>query len=607
MFRIPGHDTNASIWYKINECLAECFGFRYVEVQDFLIAVLVGFSNLFAVNPADLSPQWNIDKYWTKENQVWVLEASSSSISKKCEAGKFLEFPQVIHGVHSVWIDGKLVLRSGDPTFQKASSFYARPSLSCVLIPAGAVIRWQVISYSEFFAKIKEMPSVRSEDKVVISNLFDVTLNLTSAAVVFLFLLLSMFLFAGKISRQYFVLLITGGVSFIVYSLVVVADKVGLNIGMLAAHRIADVAVWTGATSYFYFFMIRDFISVRLFRIFLVFLFFSFLLLLFGKNADLVQFGTIFPMPIAFIFLTTFLAKLIGNYLVSHDKMARLEFLSALLFIAVSMNDLLNILNIVDGYMMLPLASIIVFFHIAAIVNTKIEESFQQNERMMNELKSQHMLEQIAHDIRSPLSVLNLLIPAFVKDPNADKADLLQQASGKISAIAQSLFEKKNNSYIHDLPFCVFDVVNKLLREKELELSSSNLIILSIDPDYDKNARIKTNELEFVRMISNLINNSVSAVRDSAQPKIEILLGEDRNNIVVEVTDNGKGIPPEILSEVGKRGFSFGKRNESNAGSGLGLFHAKTFVKMNHGSFAINSTYGSGSAIKIMLSKYHAS
>lgn len=574
-------------------------------MEQFLIGLLIGFSNLFGVAQGELSSKWATEKYWTKENDIWLFQASSSSIINDCSEGKSIEFPQVVHGVHLVWADEKLVLKSGDQTFKKSSSFYERPSLQCELLSNVKEIRWQVRSYSQFFAKIKEMPVVRENKFIAKSEFFNVTLNLTCATVLMMFLLLSAFLLAGKIDKEYYILLSSGGISFVIYSLSVVADRVGINISMLTAHKIADIFVWLGATSYFYFFMIRNFISRRIFLIFTGFLTIALVLLLLGSNPDIVQLGTVFPMPIAAIILITFLVNLIHGYKIYYSRMMQLEFISALLFILISLNDLLNILNFKDGYMMLPLVSIIVFFHIAAIANANIENSFRQNETLMNELKSKHMLEQIAHDIRSPLSVISLLVPSFVSQPSSEKANLLVQATEKINAIAFSLLKSKDNSYLHITPFKIVNSINSLLREKEIELGANQNIALQVEDVFDMGTQIKVHEVEFVRMLSNLINNSIFAVNEIIQPKIEIILNEKQGNVIIEIRDNGKGIPSSVLSNLGKRGFSYGKAKAKHSGAGLGLFHAKTFVKENSGQFKITSTSGVGCVVTIILSKYY--
>lgn len=58
----------------------------------------------------------------------------------------------------------------------------------------------------------------------------------------------------------------------------------------------------------------------------------------------------------------------------------------------------------------------------------------------------------------------------------------------------------------------------------------------------------------------------------------------------VSITDNGCGIPPNILSQIGAKGLSHGKAHLRDAGSGLGLYHAKTHLERWGGRLDIKSS-----------------
>lgn len=571
-------------------------------MQDFIFTLLLGLSSLFGVNQVQSDLNWKILKKWESVNSKWVFEAKSTTIISQCQAGQFLSFPQIIHGIHNVWIDGKLIIQTGDPSFKKASSFYERPSIDCKFLKNSSEIRWEVISYSYFFSKLQEFPALVSAKQIVINNIFDVSLNFASAMSLIVFTLLSIFLFAGKISKDYLAILIIGGLSFTTYSVVVIADKVGLDISMLAAHKIADIALWIGATSYFYFFMIRRIIGVGLFRVYLAFLSIALLILTFGSNPDEVQFGTLFPMPVATAIFCIFLINLVRKYDWSQIKETGIEFISALMFVVVCINDLLNIFGIIRGYMVLPLVSLLVFFHLAAIVNSNIRESFRQKEKLMADLKSQHMLEQVAHDIRSPLSVLNLLVPSFTKEPDHEKASLLIQASQRIEGIAGELLNK-SSSYSTARVFDLIRFVENVIHEKQIEYGSQNDVKIYFSNLVSGTALVKLQESEVARMLSNLINNSVDAMNGIDNPKIKIEIACIDSKITLSIVDNGKGMSPEILSKIGQRGITFGKKIDSS-GSGLGLFHAKTFLESNNGKLEITTLFV-GTCVKIMFNKYN--
>jgi hypothetical protein len=70
-----------------------------------------------------------------------------------------------------------------------------------------------------------------------------------------------------------------------------------------------------------------------------------------------------------------------------------------------------------------------------------------------------------------------------------------------------------------------------------------------------------------------------------------------KNEVVITVSDQGRGMAPELLAKVGQRGFTHGKPD----GSGLGLHHAKETVKFWHGDLSISSKVEEGTTITITL------
>jgi hypothetical protein len=97
-----------------------------------------------------------------------------------------------------------------------------------------------------------------------------------------------------------------------------------------------------------------------------------------------------------------------------------------------------------------------------------------------------------------------------------------------------------------------------------------------------------------------LVNNAVEVLGDKGA--VDLRLSSKDGSILVTVSDNGKGIPPEILAKLGQRGETHGK----TGGSGLGLFHAKTTVESWGGSLAITSALDKGTTVTIKLPEAEA-
>ena len=114
----------------------------------------------------------------------------------------------------------------------------------------------------------------------------------------------------------------------------------------------------------------------------------------------------------------------------------------------------------------------------------------------------------------------------------------------------------------------------------------------------DKNIRVKKNYCEdfpevdvyigeLNQVWTNIIDNAIYAVSQNGEIEIETTC--DKKNISVRITDNGSGIPKEILSRIFDPFFTTKKVGE---GTGIGLDIAKNVVKRHNGDIKVNSKPG---------------
>lgn len=210
--------------------------------------------------------------------------------------------------------------------------------------------------------------------------------------------------------------------------------------------------------------------------------------------------------------------------------------------------------------------------------------------------------KQVAHDIRSPLSVLNLIIPTFDDSKNLERNQLLNAALKRVNDIAEELLKKHSSGAVNSMrPLNDKDIkyiIDNLIVEKQIQTKEKD-ILFQVNHGIDHESYSKINESDFSRLLSNLITNSIEAIDLNGQIIINSSTQGDR--IKIEIIDNGKGIPKEILSKIGTQGFSFQKDTSLSSGSGLGVFHAKNILKSIDGDFDIFSNVGSGTKIVLTI------
>jgi two-component system nitrogen regulation sensor histidine kinase NtrY len=99
------------------------------------------------------------------------------------------------------------------------------------------------------------------------------------------------------------------------------------------------------------------------------------------------------------------------------------------------------------------------------------------------------------------------------------------------------------------------------------------------------------------QVLINLVLNAAKALRGRQNPQIQLLARQDENQrVVMEVTDNGTGIPPELRDSIFIPFFTTHKD-----GSGIGLSLAKQIMHLHKGSIQVQSTENEGSVFRLQF------
>ena len=88
-------------------------------------------------------------------------------------------------------------------------------------------------------------------------------------------------------------------------------------------------------------------------------------------------------------------------------------------------------------------------------------------------------------------------------------------------------------------------------------------------------------------MLINLITNAIYALKDRPAPRILIQFRKEEDRSYIDITDNGKGIPRQLLDKIFIPFFT----TRSN-GSGIGLSISRNIMKMHEGNLQVYSVEG---------------
>jgi len=165
----------------------------------------------------------------------------------------------------------------------------------------------------------------------------------------------------------------------------------------------------------------------------------------------------------------------------------------------------------------------------------------------------------------------------------------LEEASRRISDLVQAV---KTYSYMDQSPVAEVDVeqgIDVTLRMFQHQLKHG----VQVTRQFDENLpRIRANGSALNQIWTNLIDNALDAMESlpPKQPKaLRVKTCVERDGILVEITDNGPGIPTEVQSRIFEPFFTTKPVGE---GTGLGLDIVQRIIRNHKGSIRVESNPG---------------
>ena len=227
------------------------------------------------------------------------------------------------------------------------------------------------------------------------------------------------------------------------------------------------------------------------------------------------------------------------------------------------------------------------------------------NDRKAIEQMRSDFVAMLTHDIKNPLSSI-LGFAEILKEGAPQDAEEVRQYSDYIKSAATRGFNLATN-------FVDFTRIQGGAVEPQLERASINEVAratveeqraaglskgvslgLMLDPEVPD---LMLDKQLLDRVVVNLLSNAIKFSPEGARVLVETMKADSR--IVLEVTDQGPGIPEAERGRLFKRfGLLHSPRRDS---SGLGLFIVKTFVEAHGGEVSVDCPLRGGSVFRVSL------
>ena len=223
----------------------------------------------------------------------------------------------------------------------------------------------------------------------------------------------------------------------------------------------------------------------------------------------------------------------------------------------------------------------------------------------------EQMLAIVSHDIKNPLSAIQLEAQMLLKAADRSGKSLLAEevkiqakrilkTTDRMKILISDLLDKnkcenglsqikKANTHISKLIQDVLDSLRPLIQEKEI------LTKISLPPDLigavDRN--------KMFQVFSNLIMNAIKYT--PAQGSIHVTAEENEHEIIFSLEDSGPGLRDAELKKVFEKYWT--GNDVEGSGTGLGLFICKSIVEAHGGHIFVQNTPGRGACFRFNIPK----
>ncbi|MCZ8534704.1 sensor histidine kinase [Psychrobacillus psychrodurans] len=217
----------------------------------------------------------------------------------------------------------------------------------------------------------------------------------------------------------------------------------------------------------------------------------------------------------------------------------------------------------------------------------------EANERkiMQTEKLREDWITGLSHDLKTPLSsiygystMLSSDNYAWSNEEVRSFAKIMQEKSTYMNALIEDLtytYQLKNNAIS-------IEKINVNLFEFVKAYSSKSVWKDIQDPIGDEGAQVYIDPKLFERVLDNLVGNAIKHTPEGT--KVLLIIEQNKDNVLLTIKDEGKGIPIEELENLFNRYYRGTNTTTEVSGTGLGLAIAKQLVEAHNGDIQVESS-----------------
>ncbi|MBO1256405.1 PEP-CTERM system histidine kinase PrsK [Alteromonas sp. 5E99-2] len=203
----------------------------------------------------------------------------------------------------------------------------------------------------------------------------------------------------------------------------------------------------------------------------------------------------------------------------------------------------------------------------------------------------------VLHDLKNVLAQIDLILanaeqhkhnPEFIDDT----FETLEHTKSRMDNMLRQLTDKNIEQNKHRTPILMSELVSKVINER----CQSLLPIPSLTLNAETELLIEHEKV--MNVFYHLISNAQQATKDDGFVSVSIDCDKNRNSLLVKVSDSGEGMSESFIQH---RLFTPFDTTKGNAGMGIGVYDARSYLDSIDGKLDVESEVGKGTTFTLMF------
>jgi heavy metal sensor kinase len=232
-------------------------------------------------------------------------------------------------------------------------------------------------------------------------------------------------------------------------------------------------------------------------------------------------------------------------------------------------------------------------------LSSTINSMLDQIEGMFD--RQRRFLSDVSHELRTPLTTVRGEAELMVRAGQLDSEGLsaICSESERMARMVEDLLllaRTDEAAAMERLPVDLSALLQDVGRQVQLLGSEHHRVEVEAAPDL----QMQGDRDRLKQLVLNLAGNALSHTPDGST--IQLRLEQRGSEALIEIIDDGPGIPPEDLPYLFDRFYRVDKaRSRASGGTGLGLAIVQSIARAHEGSVEVRSTLGQGTRFSVRL------